>query len=76
VYTPNLNEPDLDKSDLDKSDLDKPNLDKSNLDNNFSVETRDKIINKKLLKDISIELGGLKLKSGGPGSYSDNKSLS
>jgi hypothetical protein len=57
-------------------DLDEPDLDKPNLDNNFSVETRDKMINKKLLKDISIELGGLELKSGGPSSYSDNKSLS
>jgi hypothetical protein len=71
VYTPNL-----DESDLDKSNLDKPNLDKPDLDNNFFVETRDKMINKKLLKDVSIELGGLELKSGRPSSYSNNKSLS
>jgi hypothetical protein len=57
-------------------DLDEPNLDKPNLDDDFSVETRDKMINKKLLKNVGIELEGLKLKSGGPGSYSNNKSLS
>jgi hypothetical protein len=56
--------------------LDEPDLDEPDLDNNFSIETRDEIINKKLLKDVGIELGGLELKSGGPGSHSNNKSLS
>jgi hypothetical protein len=66
AYTPNSDEPDLDE----------PNLNKPNLDDDFSAETRDEMINKKLLKDVGIELRGLELKSGGPSSYSDNKSLS
>jgi hypothetical protein len=66
----------LDEPDLDKPNLNKPNLNKPDLNDNFSIETRDEIIDKELLKDVGIELGGLKLKSGGPSSYSDDKSLS
>jgi hypothetical protein len=71
VYTPNLDEPNSDEPNLDKPDLDEPDL-----DDDFSAETRDKMIDKKLLKDVGIELEGLELKSGGPSSHSNNKSPS